>query len=316
MFDVHESTAEHPSPQDAVTPSVPVTAGVDIGGTRVKVVLRQGAGVVGRHVEPTPADVGARVGEVVAQAVERLVAADPSLPRPQRVGVVVPGLVDEVAGVGVWAANLGWADLDLRATVARAVGTDVVIGHDVRAGLLGEHLLGAARGVDDVLFVPLGTGVAIALMSGGRVVHGTTWSGELGHVRVDPDGLECGCGRRGCLETVVGARAVARRWQAAGREGDARAVAEAVGGADPLASQIWHAAVDTLAGALAAVVAAAGGRRVVVGGGMAEAGPVLLDPLRAALTARVPDPALEVVRAELGEWAGAIGAAHLVPVGS
>ncbi|QKE83103.1 ROK family protein [Arthrobacter sp. NEB 688] len=293
--------------------------GVDVGGTRIKTVLVQGGSVVARDVQPTPTDLARRFGEVVQGCVQRLLAGAANegspTPAPSRVGVVVPGLVDERAGIGEWSANLGWRDLDLLGAVRGRVPGRLAVGHDVRAGLLGEHLLGAARGADDVLFVPLGTGIAVALMTAGRVVRGSSWSGEIGHVVVDPAGPRCGCGRAGCLEALTGAGAVGRRWREAGRDGDARTVAEAVVAGDPVAQRIWNDAVDVLAGALAPVVASAGTRRVVVGGGMAQAGPVLLDPLRTALRTRGPDDALEVVGAELGDWAGAIGAAHLHDAG-
>jgi glucokinase len=297
-----------------VAEAVRTTAGVDIGGTRIKAVLRRGEDVVARHLEPTPTDVADTMGPAVAGVLDRLVASAPGAPPPERVGLVVPGLVDEAGGHGVWSANLGWNDLDLRGTVGRHVAAEVVVGHDVRAGLLAEHLLGAARGVDDVLFVPLGTGLAVALMTGGRVVRGSTWTGELGHLRVQPDGPVCGCGRRGCLEAVAGATAVGRRWREAGRTGDASDVAAGVATGDPVATAVWAEAVRYLAGALAPVVASAGTRLVVVGGGMAEAGETLLDPLRRALAELLPDPeGVAVVKAGLGEWAGAIGASHLEP---
>ncbi len=288
--------------------------GVDIGGTRIKAVILDSGAVHARHLEPTPGDVASTMGPTVAGVLARLMAsADlPAGSVPERVGVVVPGLVDEEQGRAAWSANLGWRDLDVAAALAGHVDARVVLGHDVRAGLLGEHLLGAAVGVGDVLFVPLGTGLAAALMTGGRVVRGTTWTGELGHVRVVPDGPVCGCGRRGCLEAVAGATAVGKRWRAAGREGDARTVAEAVAAGDPLAGEVWREAVEALAAVIAPVVATAGTRLVVIGGGMAEAGPVLLDPLHAALAERLPDPGgVDVVRSGLGEWSGAIGAAHL-----
>jgi glucokinase len=297
-----------------VDEAVPTTAGVDVGGTRIKAVLRRGEEVLGRHVEPTPADVADSMGATVARVLGRLVASVPGAPAPQRVGLVVPGLVDEAGGHGVWSANLGWNDLDLHGSVAGHVTAEVVIGHDVRAGLLAEHLLGAARSVDDVLFVPLGTGLAVALMTGGRLVRGSTWTGELGHVRVRANGPVCGCGRRGCLEAVAGATAVGRQWREAGRTGDASDVAAGVVAGDAVAVAVWVEALRTLAAALAPVVASAGTRLVVVGGGMAEAGDTLVDPLREALSDLLPDPdGVAVVTAELGEWAGAIGASHLAP---
>lgn len=306
-------TDPRPDDRDAA-----LRVGVDIGGTRVKAVALAGDEVIARHVEPTPRDVAGSMGPTVAGVLDRLLAPAPGrdrgLPRPARVGVVVPGLVDEARSLALWAANLGWRDLDVSAALRPHLAAEVVLGHDVRSGLLGEHLLGAARGVDDVLFVPLGTGLAAALMSGGTVLRGSAWTGELGHVIAVADGPVCGCGRRGCLEAVAGALAVGRRWREAGRPGDARTVAEQVTAGDPVAARIWGEVVDALARALAPVVATAGTRLVLVGGGMAEAGPVLLDPLRAALGDLLPDPGgVEVARAGLGEWAGAIGAAHLEP---
>lgn len=295
--------------------------GVDVGGTRTKAVALRDGAVVARHLAPTPRDVGTRLGPVVAGVLDALLAsADLPAPVVERVGLVVPGVVDEERCRAVWSANLGWRDLDVGAELAEHVAAPVVLGHDVRAGLLGEHLAGAAAGVDDVLFVPLGTGLAAALMTRGRVVRGSAWTGEIGHVRVRTDGPRCGCGRRGCLEAVAGALAIGRAWHAAGREGDARAVSAAVAAGDPVAQRIWTDAIDALAAALAPVVATAGTRLVVVGGGLAAAGDVLLTPLRTALAEHLPDPAgigdddrVAVVRSGLGEWSGAVGAAHLDP---
>ncbi|PKW26949.1 ROK family protein [Phycicoccus duodecadis] len=311
-------------PTPSATPASAVDApagllrvGVDIGGTRTKVVAVRDGVVLARFLRPTPRDVAVTVGPLVADVLasvlstEHLPATD-TASGVDRVGVVVPGIVDEEHQRAVWSANLGWRDLDVAAALAGHVAVPVLLGHDVRAGLLGEHLLGAAAGVDDVLFVPLGTGLAAALMTAGRVVRGSEWTGELGHVRVVPDGPECGCGRFGCLEAVAGATAVGRRWREAGREGDARTVSAAVEAGDPLAASIWTAAVEALADAFAPVVATAGTRLVLVGGGMAQAGATLLDPLRAALAERLPMPdGVAVAASGLGEWSGAVGAAHL-----
>lgn len=289
--------------------------GIDIGGTRTKAVLRRGATVVARRHDPTPPDIAHRMGPVLAEVLGALVAdageRGPGAP-PSSLGVVVPGLVDEERAVAVWSANLGWTDLDVRAALAPHVHADVVLGHDVRAGLLAEHLVGAARGVDDVLFVPVGTGIAAAQMTGGHLVRGSRWTGELGHVVVAPDGPACGCGRRGCLEAVAGGVAIARRWQEAGGSGDAEALVAAMGAGDEAAAAIWADTVRALAGAIAPVVATAGTRLVLVGGGLAQAGEVLLAPLRAQLASVLPrGQDIEVAGAALGEWAGAVGASYL-----
>ncbi len=296
-----------------------LVVGIDVGGTRIKAVALRGDDVLERLAVPSPPDLASRFGDLVAEVVAEVVAqvvvamcADPSV-RPRAVGVVVPGLVDDATGLAIWSANLGWKDLDVRATVSARLGLRAAGGHDVRAGLLAEHRFGAAVGVDDVLFVPLGTGLASALMIGGRVVTGTPWTGEIGHVLVTPGGPECGCGRSGCLEAIASAAAIGRRWrEASGEEGDAEVVAERVRAGDPVAGAVWTDAVEALASVMAPIVAAAGTRRVLIGGGLANAGALLLDPLRVALVVRLPDGVeLDVVPATLGQWAGAIGAALL-----
>ena len=108
--------------------------------------------------------------------------------------MVVPGLVDERRGVGVWSANLGWRDLPVRDAVAARLRVPTVVGHDVRAGLLAETRLGAARGARHALFLPVGTGIAGALLLEGVLISADGWAGELGHMVVDPAGPPCACG--------------------------------------------------------------------------------------------------------------------------
>lgn len=296
-----------------------MVVGIDVGGTRTKAALVTDSGVVLAHVvRPTPPDIGSRLGVLAAETVAELAASPAGLaeggtPAVRAVGVVVPGLVDDVHGVGVWSVNLGWRDLDLHAAVATHVDLPVAVGHDVRAGLLAEHRLGAARGETDALFVPIGTGIAGALLSGGRVLAGSPWAGEIGHVTVVPDGPPCGCGRRGCLEAVASAAAIGRRWtELSGVTGDAEDVAGRADAGNPLARRIWSEAVEALACVVAPVVAAAGTRLVVVGGGLVQAGDTLLRPLRTALAARLgPAHDVEVTAAALGDRAGSLGAALL-----
>jgi glucokinase len=284
--------------------------GVDVGGTRTKATLVDLEGRVLRDsVRATPPEVGTRLGAFCDEVVAELVADDELV----ALGLAIPGMVDDARGIGVWSANLGWEDLDARALVAPHVSVPFAIGHDVRAGLLAEHRLGGARGVDDVLFVPIGTGLASALISGGRVVAGSPWTGEIGHVVVVPGGPRCGCGQYGCLEAVAGAAGIGRRWrELSGEPGDSEEVARRAAAGEPLARRVWEESVDALASVLAPVVAAAGTSLVLVGGGLAQAGDVLLDPLRARLAARLGERAVVDVRpAELGDRAGSLGAAQL-----
>lgn len=297
-----------------------VVAAVDVGGTRVKASLVDEHGQEHRAVTTaTPsgmADPG-RAAPAVEDVVRRLLAdASAALGADlQACGVVVPGLVDETAGIARWSANLGWRDLPLAQPLVELLGVPVAIGHDVRAGLQAESAWGAAQGQDDVLFVPLGTGIAGALKVDGRVLQGGGYAGELGHVQVDPAGPVCGCGARGCLEAVSSAAAIEAAYAvAAGLDQPLAAteVADLVRDGDRVAASVWDHAVSTLARAVVMTVTLTGVDLVLVGGGLAQAGGLLLEPLRrgvrAGLTFQRP---VRVEAAALGDRAGCLGAAWL-----
>jgi glucokinase len=217
--------------------------------------------------------------------------------------------------VAVFSANLGWRDLDVVSPLESALGIPVALGHDVRAGLLAEARWGAARGADHAMFVPLGTGIAGALMVDGRVLHAGGYAGELGHVVVEPGGPVCGCGARGCLEAVSSASAVERAYAhrlGLAEQVSAKEIAALVAQGDPDAVAVWHHAVAALARAVVMAVTLTGVDLVLVGGGLAQSGDLLLEPLRrdvaGALTFQRP-PTL--ARAALGDRAGCLGAACL-----
>ncbi|MEU7135497.1 ROK family protein [Streptomyces sp. NPDC046261] len=237
-------------------------------------------------------------------------------------GVAVPGIVDAAQGVAVYAANLGWRDVPLRDLLSRRLGgesgtTPVAVGHDVRTGGLAEGRIGAGRGADRFLFVPLGTGIAGAIGIDGRIEEGAHgYAGEIGHiaVRPGPDGPECGCGGRGCLETVASASAVGRAWAAASGDAtaDAADCARAVEAGDPRARAVWQHAVDALADGLVMGLTLLDPRTLIIGGGLAEAGDTLFAPLRAAVARRVTFQKLPlIVPAALGDAAGCLGAGLL-----
>ena len=190
--------------------------GIDVGGTRIKsAVITPTGAVLDELVWPTPQRIGDCIGTVVAELVHdhlaRLTGREAGLEKVAAVGVVVPGVVDDVLGIGRYSSNLGWRDLDLRGRIGSELDLPLAVGHDVRAGLLAEHRFGAAVGAANVVFVPLGTGIASAVLSGGRLLSDPR-SGEIGHVLVRPGGPPCGCGARGCLETIASARAIGCRF--------------------------------------------------------------------------------------------------------
>ncbi|MEU6482452.1 ROK family protein [Streptomyces sp. NPDC046887] len=231
-------------------------------------------------------------------------------------GVAVPGIVDPDTGTAVYAANLGWRDVPLRALLSeRLGGLPVALGHDVRAGGLAEGRVGAGRGADRFLFVPLGTGIAGAIGIAGTIEAGAHgYAGEIGHIVVRPGGPECGCGQRGCLETLASAAAVSRAWAAASGdpEADAADCAKAVESADPAAERVWREAVGALADGLVTALTLLDPRTLIIGGGLAEAGDTLFTPLRAAVEERVTFQRLPaIVPAALGDTAGCLGAGLL-----
>jgi glucokinase len=290
---------------------------LDVGGTGIKSALVRRTGeVVHAQRCPTDAHRGAdAVVETVLELAERLDAtARAKGLEPVAAGVVVPGVVDETAGVAVWSANVGFRDVPLRDLVSARLGLPATLGHDVRAGGLAEARLGAARGLDHVLFVAVGTGIAAAHVVNGRAhsgAHGA--ASEIGHVVVRPDGPRCRCGARGCLESVASAAALERRYAAlTGVTATAADVCARAADGEPAASAAWREIVEALADGLVTAQALLDPAVIVLGGGLAEAGEALLTPLRAAVRARLTfhrEPVL--ARAALGDEAGCLGAALL-----
>nr|WP_083466162.1 ROK family protein [Kibdelosporangium sp. MJ126-NF4]CEL13790.1 Predicted N-acetyl-glucosamine kinase 2, ROK family [Kibdelosporangium sp. MJ126-NF4]CTQ88158.1 Predicted N-acetyl-glucosamine kinase 2, ROK family (EC 2.7.1.59) [Kibdelosporangium sp. MJ126-NF4] len=277
---------------------------LDVGGTLMKgaVVDRDGST---RAVEqrPTPRQPDT-VDGILAFAADLATAAG----TPQAVGLAVPGIVDDLAGIARYSTNLGWRDLPLRDIATDRLGVPVAVTHDVRAGAIAEHEYGAARGVPDFLFLPIGTGIAGTVFTGGAPYRGADgMAGEIGHAPVPVGDEQCACGQRGCLETYASAAAVARRY------GDPTlSAADVIARADtdPHARAVLDDAVSALGFALTTYTMLLDPTLIVLGGGLAEAGDTLLGPLRAQLadrlTWRTPP---RLVRAELGATAGRLGAA-------
>ena len=287
----------------------------DVGGTDMKSAIVDAEGrVVGLRRTPTPRDSGDPAGAIVAAlaGLARLHRSEAPGVQPIAAGVSVPGLVDERAGVGIFASNLGWRDAPIRELADRALGLPVAFGHDVRAAGDAEHRLGAARGLGDVVVLAIGTGIAGSLVLDGRPYSGGGFAGELGHALSDPDGDPCTCGARGCLETIASAGAIARRYAAASGNSvpGAREVLAAAQSGDADAVRIWDDAVRALAEAIARLVASIAPEAVVIGGGLAQAGPALFEPLGERLDGILSfhrRPAL--IRARLGDDAGLLGTA-------
>ncbi|MGW4380065.1 ROK family protein [Kitasatospora sp. NPDC004531] len=293
---------------------------LDVGGTGMKAALvAQDGSVLYEARRPTGREHG--TDAVVATILD--FAADLAQEgrtrfgaAPLAAGVAVPGTIDEKNGIAVFSANLGWRDLPMRKLLGERLGNvPVALGHDVRSGGLAEGRIGAGRGVDRFLFIALGTGIAGAIGINGAIEAGAHgYGGEIGHVVVRPGGPQCGCGARGCLETLASASAVSRAWaEATGDpDADAAACALAVEAGDPAAVAVWQDAVDALADGIVLAQSLLDPSTVIVGGGLAEAGDTLFTPLRAAVTERLTfQMPPKVVPAMLKDTAASLGAGLL-----
>ncbi|WP_138945433.1 ROK family protein [Plantibacter sp. M259] len=277
--------------------------GIDVGGTGIKAALTDADGtVLGRWRESTPS--GDTSGVLTRDIVLGLVAAASRVAAPAAIGVVVPGVVDEEHGVCIHAVNLGWRDLAFPELLRPALDVPLAFGQDVRAGALAEAVSGAAADVTGTIaFVPVGTGLASALVIDGVPFAGGGWAGEIGQ-RVIHDGPHRGLR----VEELASAGGIARR---AGAR-DAKTVADAVASGDAAAIAIWNDAVDALAEALAGITVVAAPTAIVIGGGLALAGVALFEPLEQGLRER-----LDVVRvpqllpARHGDEAATVGAGIL-----
>ncbi|KUL21679.1 ROK family protein [Streptomyces regalis] len=301
---------------------------LDVGGTGMKAALAGASGVAPRAGTPSLPHQARRptgrergpdavVEGILDFAAELRAYGEQHFGEPAAaVGVAVPGIVDEERGIAAYSANLGWRDVPLRQLLTeRLGGIPVALGHDVRTGGLAEGRIGAGKGADRFLFVPLGTGIAGAIGIDGRVEAGAHgFAGEIGHIVVRPGGPACPCGQRGCLERFASAAAVSEAWAAAcgDPEADAADCAKAVASGDPNAVRVWQEAVDALADGLVTALTLLDPRTLIIGGGLAEAGETLFTPLRDAVRRRVTFQKLpEIVPAALGDTAGCLGAGLL-----
>jgi glucokinase len=291
--------------------------GLDLGGTNLKwtVVERSGESwvVVARDQVATrraassaeiPASVTAQLGEVAIHA--RDVAG------PVRsVGIGIPGLYDPRTGRTRFLVNVPgpWDGHAVAEPVAVAVGVPAFLINDARAFGLAELRLGAGRGARSMVGLTLGTGVGGVLAVDGRVHQGHDGTaGEIGHHTIDPDGPWCNCGNRGCLESYARADQIAAACGTATAEEAVRAAARG----DERAARGLTDVGRYLGIGIANMITILSPDRVVLGGGVAAAGELLFAPIRAEVLRRVRTTSVDevaIVPAELGTWAGAIGAA-------
>ncbi len=304
-----------------------LTIGIDVGGTKIA------AGVVddeGKILDELRVETPARDTDATQSAIVRLVTQLAERHDVNAVGIGAAGFVSSDRATVLFAANLAWRNEPLGPAVQTQVKMPVVVENDVNAAAWGEFRFGAGADVDDLLMVAVGTGVGGGVVIDGQLLRGSFGvAAEIGHMRVVPQGLLCGCGRHGCWEQYASGRALVR--EARSRVFDGDSLLDVAGGdlaqidgqmitkqaqaGDALCVALLSDLGTWLGEGIATLAALLDPGVVVLGGGVAEAGDLLMRPTQKAfddsLTAPDNRPHPQLRLATLGNEAGLIGAADL-----
>ena len=310
--------------------------GVDMGGTKIlSAVIDAEGNILGTAKVSTKAGRGAvavidRIANCIQRAVDKSGVDAASI---QAVGIGAPGPLDPATGVVIFAPNLGWRDVPLKTELEARTGFPTFVDNDVNVGTLGEHVFGAGRGIQNVVGIFVGTGIGGGIILQGELFHGASkTAGEIGHIIVKAGGPRCGCGTRGCLEAIASRTAMTKQFRKAilkkGKKsvlseltgGDLSAIrsgvlAKAVRLNDALTLKVLKKVTKYLGIGIGSIVNFLNPEMIVLGGGVVEAlDDTFLDGIRAA-TKKYSLPntldGVQIVRAELGDNSGILGAAAL-----
>lgn len=324
--------------ETCVQQEIELKVGVDVGGTKIAAGVVDARGTIRSHIQlPTDTSGSEQTLQVIASAITAAItAAGVEATRISGVGLGIPGKVDAKQGIGLLSANLHWRDVPVKAWLEARLGLACWIENDVGAATLGESVYGVARGVQNLLYLSLGTGIAAGVIIQGhlyRGAHGLV--GEIGHTTVLPGGRRCACGGQGCLEAQAAGPALARNahealeagrvsrlrdLQALGAPLTTEQIVLAANQGDQLAQEIMSEAGRQIAFALYLLAMAYDPQLMVLGGGLAQAAGPLIPTIqgelarwaeRAPLFREIYAPEQVRLTALKGE-AGILGAAALV----
>jgi len=306
---------------------------IDLGGTKIiaAIVSSQGQ-VMAREYYPTLAGEGPQsVIDRILFAIDHLLSLrNIDLSQLDSISIAAAGAIDLDKGVITISPNLpGWHDIPLRDIVNRKYKVNTLLINDASAAALGEYHFGAGKGVNNLIYLTVSTGIGGGIIINGELYLGPSGSaGEIGHMTIDINGPRCSCGNIGCLETLASGTAVAReaiRRIGQGEESSltdmvegkienitAEKVSMAAQGGDSLASDVISEAATYLGVGMVNLVNIFNPEMIIVGGGVAQIGDLLLDPVRQVVKERafqLSAQAVRIVPAQLGDNAGVLGAA-------
>jgi glucokinase-like ROK family protein len=317
-----------------IPPSAGLIAAVDIGATSIDVALTTlGGELLARRGEPADVRDGPlptldRVKLLLSELLDEQAANARDV---LAIGVGVPGPVEQASGLlTVPPIMPGWDRFPIREAFAGEYAAPVFVDNDVNVMALGEHWGGVAKGVDDMIFVKIGTGIGSGIIIGGRLHRGTQGcAGDFGHICVDPAGPLCSCGNAGCLEAMAAAPAIVLQAERCAREGESpllmallrekgeltmKDVGEAARRGDYCALTIVRKSGRLIGQTLASAVNVLNPSMIAIGGGVSRVGNALLAEVRSAIYQRSLPLAtrnLPIVMSELDDVAGVVGASAM-----
>ncbi len=331
----------------------PLVVGVDLGGTQIRTALLRGSQLLTRVAlltgeNPLPERILPRIYESIEQVI---FDAGVTPEQVAGIGIGAPGPLNSHTGVVFAPPNLpGWTNVPLRDLLQERFNKPVFVENDANVAALAEHMFGAGRGSQEMVYMTISTGIGGGVITRGQIIEGIAGTaGEIGHMTIDWQGERCNCGNIGCLESISSGTAIARRANqmiALGKgdelldfvlqhqreqSGDpvldqprientairvtAHTVAQAAEAGIPLAGEIITRAAEGLGVGLVNIVHIFNPETIILGGSVTKMGARLMEPALQVMqkrAMRVPASTVRVVLAELGEEVGLIGAGALI----
>ena len=311
------------------------TVGIDIGGTKVLGgVVDQTGAVIRRARRDTPTEGGVALTQAIADVALELMNEE----EIESVGVSVAAFISADRKTILATPNIkDWNGVNLDYELTTRIGLPVVIENDANSAAWGEFKFGAARGKESIFMLTVGTGIGGGIVINSNLLRGSFGiAAEIGHLRIVPNGLLCGCGAHGCFEQYGSGTALLRHAREAivanpdrsrnilGR-GDGTiegvkgsAITEAARDGDELALSVFEITGDYIGAGIASLAVILDPEAVVIGGGVIDAGEILLNPIRTSMDKYMPfagkHPHPQIIGAQLGNEAGLVGVADLARI--